>query len=438
MSEPARGARSSWRAWARSRSGAYIGRRAVALVRRYGVTTARARRRADACAELLSRFGTAPVYMVPGRVMARNGRYLRDLSARGVELGLHSYDHIDLRSVAGPEVRRQMAAAAAAFATAGVRFDGFRCPYLGYDDETGAAIPEGLVGYSSNRAIWREEAAADEASATSVYAQLKRFYHAVPSSEALAVPRAGPSFMEIPCAVPDDIQLFDGLRLDEDGVARVWTRVLMGTHDRGEAFVVLFHPELMDRVGPALERVLHASQALRPGVWLARLSDIAAWWRERAAAAIRVSEARGRLVVELEAPARATVLVRGVDAPGAAPWRDGWLRTPARRLDLPRSPLPAVGLAPDVPAWARELVAAEGYLVETDAPAGCAVRLDGADVARLGGEPGVAAHLERAEGPLVRVWRWPDGARSVLAATGDLDALSLVDYAARLAPGRRP
>ena len=437
MTGPGKGSRSSLRAWARARSGAYIARRAVALVRRYGITTTRARRRADACADMLARYGTAPVYMVPGRVMARNAPYLRSLSDRGVELGLHSYDHIDLRCVAGAEVRRQMTQAASAFTDGGVGFDGFRCPYLGYDEETARAIPEGLVSYSSNRAIWRDEVAADEGAATSVFRQLRRFYDAEPSSAALAVPRAGPAYIEIPCAVPDDLQLFDGLRLDEDGVARAWTRVLLGTHDRGEAFVVLFHPELLDRVGPALERVFSAALALRPAVWLARLSDIAGWWRERAAGSGRITESGGRLVVELEVPPRATILVRGGDAPGAVPWSDGWLRTPARRLDMPRAPRPAVGLAPDIPRWARDLVAAEGYLVETAAAGECAVRLDGAAVARLDGELGLVEHLERADGPLVRVWRWPDGARSALAATGDLDALSLVDYAVRLAPGRR-
>jgi peptidoglycan/xylan/chitin deacetylase (PgdA/CDA1 family) len=432
---PGRGERSSLRAWARARSGGYIARRAVALVRRYGITSTRARRRADACADMLARYGTAPVYMVPGRVMARNAPYLRSLWDRGVELGLHSYDHIDLRTVAGGEVRRQMTAAAAAFSEGGVGFDGFRCPYLGYDDETARAIPEGLVSYSSNRAIWRDEVAADETSATSVFGQLRRFYAAAPSSAALALPRAGPSYIEIPCAVPDDLQLFDGLRLDEDGVARAWTRVLIGTHDRGEAFVVLFHPELLDRVGPALERVFSAAVALRPAVWLARLNDIAGWWRERAAGRGRITEEGGRLVVELEVPPRATVLVRGGHAPGAVPWWDGWMRTPARRFEMPRGPRPAVGVAPDVPAWVRDLVAAEGYLVETDVPGECAVRLDGAAVARLDRELGLVEHLERAEGPLVRVWRWPDGARSALAATGDLDALSLVDYAARLVRG---
>ena len=43
----------------------------------------------------------------------------------------------------------------------------------------------------------------------------------------------------------------------------------------------------------------------------------------------------------------------------------------------------------------------------------------------------VLRHVEASTGPLVRVWRWPDGARSAVSIAGDLDALSITDYLAR-------
>ena len=43
--------------------------------------------------------------------------------------------------------------------------------------------------------------------------------------------------------------------------------------------------------------------------------------------------------------------------------------------------------------------------------------------------------IENSRTPLVRFWPWPDGQRSALCLTGDLDALSLADYATRLLPG---
>ena len=41
-------------------------------------------------------------------------------------------------------------------------------------------------------------------------------------------------------------------------------------------------------------------------------------------------------------------------------------------------------------------------------------------------------YIESSPVPLVRFSRWPNEFRSALCVTGDIDALSLVDYAARL------
>jgi hypothetical protein len=39
--------------------------------------------------------------------------------------------------------------------------------------------------------------------------------------------------------------------------------------------------------------------------------------------------------------------------------------------------------------------------------------------------------VEETSAPLVRLWRWPDGAPSAVTIAGDLDALRLTDYLAR-------
>jgi hypothetical protein len=41
-------------------------------------------------------------------------------------------------------------------------------------------------------------------------------------------------------------------------------------------------------------------------------------------------------------------------------------------------------------------------------------------------------YIEASDSPLLRFGRWPDGAASAISITGDLDALTLQDYAARL------
>jgi hypothetical protein len=44
----------------------------------------------------------------------------------------------------------------------------------------------------------------------------------------------------------------------------------------------------------------------------------------------------------------------------------------------------------------------------------------------------LVGHIEASPGPLARYWRSPDGAKSALCITEDLDALTLLDYAGRL------
>jgi hypothetical protein len=39
--------------------------------------------------------------------------------------------------------------------------------------------------------------------------------------------------------------------------------------------------------------------------------------------------------------------------------------------------------------------------------------------------------VERSDGPLVRVWRWPDGFHSALTISGDVDAFTVRDYVLR-------
>jgi peptidoglycan/xylan/chitin deacetylase (PgdA/CDA1 family) len=417
--------------WLRARSGPYIARRARALLRRYGLTSAKAARRAEACADLVGEFGTAPVFMVPGRVVERRGAYFRALESRGVELGLHAYDHVDFRGLAPDAIRAQMTRAQRAFVSQGVGFDGFRCPYLGYTDAVPGATPAGLVRYSSNRAVWREEVSLDGSSETAVFRQLGGFYDAAPSSRALAVPRTGTAFIEIPCCVPDDIQLFDGLGLDEAGVAAAWTSVLDATHRRGEIFVVLFHPELFDRVGPVLEALLREARRRRPEVWLARLRDVREWWSERAAATWRAVPEGGGLRLEIEATDRLTVVARNLDLPGAEPWLPDVDVVPARSVLLPGHPRPLLGVAGDVPGETRAMLRDEGYLLEEADPGRCALTLDGETVGRLGDPVSIVEHVEGSGAPMVRLWRWPERAASALAVTGDLDAMSLGDYAGR-------
>jgi hypothetical protein len=92
-----------------------------------------------------------------------------------------------------------------------------------------------------------------------------------------------------------------------------------------------------------------------------------------------------------------------------------------------------VGVAEDAPPGAIAFLRDQGYIVEAGPRArGSSIYLSSADLAGYQDPVRLLSHIEASPAPLVRFWRWPAGARSALCVTGDLDALSITDYAARI------
>lgn len=417
--------------WFQTRNLRWIVRRLLTLLRTYGLTSARAKRRVTACTELVERYGGLPSFATPGRVVDADPEFFRALADRGVELAIHGYDHVHFDSLDGSEARRQFERAAAAYGGAGIEFTGFRCPYLSYSRKVNEALPDSLFSYSSNLAIRWDMRTPAGSRDEKILAQLQSFYTPLTAAATVARPRHEDGLVEIPASLPDDFELEHGFKLGDEDIADVWSEIFERTYELGELFAPLFHPESFDRCAPAFERVLASAASRTPPVWIARLSDLADWWLRRAAVQVR---ANGNGTITVEGDSEATILVRDFELyEGAVPWDDEYAVLQGRSLAVPDGPLPFVGAAPDTPEaplrWLRE----EGFVVETGTDADrCAVRLERAAAAGLQDERATLNWIESTSGPLVRVWRWPNGARSAVCIAGDLDALSLRDYVDRI------
>jgi hypothetical protein len=206
----------------------------------------------------------------------------------------------------------------------------------------------------------------------------------------------------------------------------VWRQVAA----RGELFGPLFHPEAYDHLAHAFEAVLE--DARRTGAWLATTGDIAAWWLERRASEVAVRDTASGIRVEINRSPRVTVLVRGVESAQLRPGGpDGYAVLEGTSLELPGPVRPFVGAGPDVPTATIACLREEGFVVLEGAdPATCALVLDGAD-GEEATEVEILRRVEQTNVPLLRLWRWPDGAPSAVTIAGDLDALRLTDYLAR-------
>jgi len=384
----------------------------------------------------LAEHGCVPTLPTPGCVVRHHPDFIRHLQNAGAEIAVHSYDHVDLTACSPPEAVRQLARAAQIFHHNGIEVRGFRCPYLRYTDELLDALPTGLFEYSSNKAIcWTLESDSPDRERTMTTDVLRKLYAPMPATHAVCVPHTKHNLIEIPACLPDDIELCDGRGLDADGIEQAWCQMLHGSHRRGEACVILFHPELAQQCLQPLLALVHQAKALMPAVWIARLCDISGWWREKATFTADISSRDTGLHVAFGCSARATILIKGFDAldGSAQPWSEGYRLWPSREIELPAGLRPFIGVAGDVPEGRVAFLREQGYIVDTGELASCCrVYLDAAVLAGLPSEVQLISHIEAFSGPLIRYWRWPNGTKSVLSVTGDLDALSLLDYASRL------
>jgi peptidoglycan/xylan/chitin deacetylase (PgdA/CDA1 family) len=417
----------------RGRAPRYLARRAASLSRRYGIRDAKAIRRLRRCVEVLSRYDVSPTFATPGRVIERHPGFFRELADDGVEFAVHGYDHVDFRMLEPAEARRQLVQAVAAFDQAGVAFEGFRCPYLSYTDEVASVVPKGVFRYSSNEAIRWDVFPGRIGGAT--YAQLDEFYAGALASETVSTPRSADGLIEIPVALPDDLQLLDGVGLRGEEIAEPWLRILEETHRRGELFAPLLHPETFDHIRVAIEGVIQRARQLEPAVWTAQLREIASWWKERSRFAAAASVEGRALRVDLLCSKRATVLARDWAEPvGSGSWEGRYRVISNRTVRLDPGIRPFVGLS-GVSGRLAEFLGEQGYIVDLGPKASsCTVHIDGERVRATSNDVQLVDYIESTAGSLLKFGRWPDGAKSALCLAGDLDALSLRDYASRLLP----
>lgn len=425
--------------WFGLRDARYICFRFIALMQRYGISASRAKKRVFDCVDRLARYECRPTFPTPGQVVARNGTFCRELQRRGAELAVHGYHHLDFRALSGDESRRQFAGAADAYQRNGIEFEGFRCPYLSYAEQLNDTLPSRQFQYSSNKAIWWDVIAAGSDhgagnGAKAVFEGLSRFYRAESSKTHLAVPRMSDHLLEIPVCLPDDLQLLDGLKLDARGVRQAWIDILHQIHHRGELFDLMFHPESFEHCGPALEAVLREARNLQPAVWITQLREVNQWWREKAGFTVDVVDHGDGLHLTFHCSDRATVLVRHLDIGEPSPnWYGCYRVLEGRSLQLRRHERPFLGLPPDAPSALVSFLQEQGYIVEKgDEASRCSIYLSPTDLAAFHNQVELIDFIETSSAPLVRFWRWPASARSALCVTGDLDALSLTDYAARV------
>jgi peptidoglycan/xylan/chitin deacetylase (PgdA/CDA1 family) len=411
-------------------------RRAYSITRHYGVSPAKMDAALQLFVQTLDQFNCGASFAVTALVLKRNPGMVK-YRDQNIELVVHGYTHADYSHMEPAIQQAELRRACEAFASIGLPASGFRPPYLLGGPHLYASLEAtGFSFVSSQPIIWDVLDAADFTPSTHVnYERAVAFYHPWLASERLSLPRFCGQLIEIPVSLPDDEILAD--RLQGDGnrlIERVWQRILSETYSRGELFTVQLHPERIKLCVEALSAILGKAHASAPPVWIARLGEIDAWWRARSAATVDVQETgKGAWRLSVTGPPGTTILARGVQmAEPVEPWADHYGRVTSTTCNVRAACRPLVGVSPTSPAELISFLRQQGYivLVSRDRQA-FSIYLDQTDFSAQDERP-ILAQIEESARPLVRLGRWPNGARSALCISGDVDALTLGDYGLRL------
>jgi len=422
----------------RHRGAAGTASRAGMILSRFGPTPARMVRSLEQYVAVTDKFGVSPTLPITARVLARHARTIRSFVDRGVEFAVHGLVHDD-HAVRGFEDQREtIRVAMAIFDAEAVPHSGFRAPYLRYNTATERALRQLRVSYHSSQAIAFPVVTTDHTNGRSAaYRRVLELYGALDAERAVARPRIVDDLVHIPVVLPDDESLIERLGLDAEARTEIWTAILHLTHQRADLFTVQLHPERLFEFADTLEHVLGEARRLQPAVWIARLDEIAAWWRRRAHSMLRVETIGAeRHRVSLDADSDATLLVRGVAPGDATSWDGRTLVARSRVFEVAGSRKPAVGVSLRTPEAVITFLQEEGLPCERSNERdsyGAYV-----DLSDEWDERRVLAAIDECAGPLVRLSRWPRAARSALAVTGDIDSVTLQDFVWRVWETRGP
>ena len=406
--------------------------RTAAVLSRFGATASAMAGRLERYRAVAAGFGARPTWPATACVLARHPDLLRRYADEGAELAVHGLVHGDHARYDYATQRETIARAVGIFERAGLEPSGFRGPYLRYNDATLTVLRELGFRYHSSQAFAfpRYGPSGNALPGNRAYELALELYSARDAARLAVRPRFRDGLVDIPVAIPDDEIILERLRLDDAAATAEWLRIFDLSHARGDLFTIQLHPERVYELEGALRATLTAAAGRRPRVFFARLDEIAEWWRRRGGFTLAVTRsAPGSVRVNLDADGEARLVTRGLAVDGE-PWDGSETLVDRRSFEASSERMPVVGVSRRTPRDVRAFLTEEGLPYEDSEDRGAYGAY--VDIAEADwSETAVLDSIERSPGPLVRLLRWPRGARSALAVTGDIDALTLKDFVLR-------
>ena len=409
-------------------------KRMVTLQKRYGLTPAKMDYVIKQLGNMIQEYGVKATLPITAAALARNGNIIKKYQAQGIEFAVHGYRHIDHSQLSLPAQLNHLNEAGQIFRAQGIEFAGFRCPYLRWNEDTLTALSQANFVYDSSNSLFWNVA---NTHTTESYERALEFYGAQAAETYPALPYVDltNNIVRIPYSLPDDEALIERLNWSSPSeMEQIWPEMFHHFHQRGELFTLGLHPERTQLCAKALIATLQEVASARAAVWCATLGQITAWWKARYTVQVESTpDNNGYLHLTMNGPAGTTLLLRSLQVKTATePWFDGYQRA----LEMPvwvsqPQKRPFIGVSPHTSARLTSFLKQQGYIIETSSDPSLYSFYFDRNSFSTDEERSLLNQIERADFPLVRLARWPNGARSAFCVTGDIDALTLWDYGLR-------
>jgi peptidoglycan/xylan/chitin deacetylase (PgdA/CDA1 family) len=391
--------------------------------------------------------GAFPTFFIPAVVLRRHPTLIAELARHGTEIGIHGYVHNDYRLLNRSEQYEQTRQATSIFQGTRIPYQGFRNPYLGWTEESLQVFATLGFLYESNEAVLHDVIDLDHFSPLlrGGYEKSLALFQAIPCTPYTLRPHFEGRLLRIPTSIPDDEMLFDRLRItNPEEVGRIWSQVMQRVYDVGGLYTLNLHPERGILCKRALDVLLSYSRSRPLPVWLARLQDIALWWKERSQFRLRISSMDSQSwLVEADCTPRATLLARHLITEDGCtiPWSDKDMRVCSHRFLVHAQKCPCIGLSPQTsqevidflqeqgyPFIHSSVQAADRYTLYLDMPDGLGTTRE----EQVERRSALVQRIEQLEAPLLHFGCWPEGHRAALAISGDIDSITIQDFFLRV------
>jgi peptidoglycan/xylan/chitin deacetylase (PgdA/CDA1 family) len=422
-------------------------RRLWTVFTRFGFSESRTRHALYAVVNSLRQYSASPTFFIPAVVLKRHPMLIAEIAHQGAEIGIHGYIHNDYRFLSEGEQHKQTQRAISVFEDTHIPYRGFRNPYLGWTEESLRVFATLGFLYESNDAVLHDVIALNSLSPVlrSGYEKSLKLFQAIPCHAYTLRPHFEGNLLRLPTSIPDDEMLFDRLRITQaEEVGRIWGNMMQRVYDLGGLYTLNLHPERSLPCKRALDMLLSHARSRPLPVWVARLKDIAAWWKERKQFRCRITElAPGQWRIEVSCTPRATVLVRhlSIENQPTTPCfgNDRCIR--ARSFTVNTNTCPCIGVSGRTVQDVIDFLLEQGYpIIEgaqedahkyahyVDMPGG----MGGSRAEQMQKRSALVEKIERLEAPMIHFGCWPDGGRAALAVSGDIDSVTIQDFFLRI------